>query len=117
MLRAVFAFLALAAGPAFGQAPVQLQVVETDPPAGSRLTRGEAFYARVHYETDREIHIWGRAKSTERTPGKSHPSPAYGPGSGEALVWFTLDVPGKVDIMRIQAVPRGRDAAVAEIEF
>src|SRR5262245_14999348 len=117
MLRAVFAFLALAAGPAFGQAPVRLDVVATDPPPGSRLQRGEVFYAVVQYQADREIHIWGRAKGAERTPGKSHPSPAYGPGSGEALVWFTLDVPGKVDIMRIQAVPRGRDAAVAEIEF
>ena len=117
MLRAAFALTALGVGVALAQAPVQLQLIETDPPAGSRLKPGNAFFARVKYETDREIHIWGRAKSAERTPGKSHPSPVYGPGNGEALVWFTLDVQGKVEVMRIQAVPRGRQAAVAELEF
>lgn len=117
MLRAVLAFFVLGAGLAFAQAPVRLDLVVTDPPPGSRLQRGEAFYARVKYQTDREIHIWGRGVGAERTPGKSHPSPVYGPGNGEALIWFTLDVPGKIDVMRIQAVPQGRDAAVAQIEF
>jgi len=104
------------AGPALAQAPVSLQVVVTDPPQGSRLQRGEAFYARVQYQTDREIRIWGRGKEAALAPGKSHPSPVYGPGSGEALVWFSLDVPGKIDIMRIQAVPLGREDAVAVLE-
>jgi hypothetical protein len=116
MLRAALALIAVA-GLASAQAPVHLYLLDTHPPVGSRLQRGEAFYARVQYQTDREIHIWGRGKGTERTPGKSHPSPVYGPGSGEALIWFTLDVPGTVDVLRIQAVPRGREAAVAELEF
>jgi hypothetical protein len=116
MLRAALVFVAMA-GPAFAQAPVHLYLVDTDPPVGSRLSRGEAFYARVQYQTDREIHIWGRGQGVEHTAGKSHPSPVYGPGSGEALIWFTLDVPGTVDVMRIQAVPRGREAAVAQLEY
>jgi hypothetical protein len=116
MLRAALALIAVASL-ASAQAPVHLYLLDTDPPVGSRLQRGEAFYARVQYQTDREIHIWGRGKGAERTPGKSHPSPVYGPGSGEALIWFTLDIPGTVDVMRIQAVPRGREAAVAELEL
>jgi hypothetical protein len=116
MLRAALALIA-ASGLASAQAPVHLYLVDTDPPVGSRLQRGEAFYARVQYQTDREIHIWGRAVGAERTPGKSHPSPVYGPGNGEALIWFTLEVPGTVDVMRIEAVPRGGEAAVAELEY
>jgi hypothetical protein len=116
MLRAALASIALA-GLASAQQPVSLYLVETDPPVGSRLQRGEAFYARVQYQTDREIHIWGRGVGTEPTSGKSHPSPVYSPGSGEALIWFTLDVPGKIDVMRIQAVPRGHEAAVAAVDF
>ena len=116
MLHAALALIAVT-GLASAQAPVHLYLLDTDPPVGSRLQRGEAFYARVQYQTDREIHIWGRGVGTERTSGKSHPSPVYVPGSGEALIWFTLDVPGKVDVMRIQAVPRGREAAVAALEF
>jgi hypothetical protein len=80
MLRAALVFVAMA-GPAFAQAPVHLYLVDTDPPVGSRLSRGEAFYARVQYQTDREIHIWGRGQGVEHTAGKSHPSPVYGPGS------------------------------------
>ena len=96
---------------------VRLQLAAIDPPASSRLKRGEAFYARVLYETDREIRIWGRAKGADKMPGKSHPSPVYGPGSGDALIWFSLDVPGAVEVLRIQAVPRDSEAAVAELEF
>lgn len=96
---------------------VRLQLAAIDPPASSQLKRGEAFYARVLYETDREIRIWGRAKGADKMPGKSHPSPVYGPGSGEALIWFSLDVPGAVEVLRIQAIPRDSEAAVAELEF
>jgi hypothetical protein len=96
---------------------VRLQLAAIDPPASSRLKLGEAFYARVLYETDREIRIWGRAKGADKMPGKSHPSPVYGPGSGDALIWFSLDVPGAVEVLRIQAVPRDSEAAVAELEF
>ena len=120
MLRAALALLAAAslnAGLVSAQAPVHLYLLATDPPTGSRLQRGEAFYARVQYQTDREIRIWGRGKGADKTPGKSHPSPVYGPGSGEALVWFTLDVPGKIDVMRVEAVPPGRQEAVAVAEF
>jgi hypothetical protein len=115
MLRAAFALIALA-GLASAQAPVHLYLVDTDPPVGSRLQRGEAFFARVQYQTDREIRIWGRGKGADDTQGKSHPSPVYGPGNGEALIWFTLDVPGKIEVMRIQAVPRDRETAVAVLE-
>ena len=116
MLRAALALIVVA-GSASAQAPVHLYLLDTDPPVGSRLLRGEAFYARVQYQSDREIRIWGRGVGAERTPGKSHPSPVYGPGSGEALVWFTLDVPGKIEVMRVQAVPMGREAAVAELDY
>ena len=116
MLRAALV-LTVVAGQALAQAPVRLQIVDTDPPAGSRLPRGAAFYARVQYQTDREIRIWGRGQGADKTPGKSHPSPVYGPGNGEALVWFALDVPGKIDVMRIRAVPAGREDAVATLDF
>ena len=116
MLRAALALIAFA-GLASAQEPVRLQIADIDPPASSRLKRGEAFYARVLYETDREIQIWGRGKGAEHTAGKSHPSPVYGPGSGEALVWFTLDAPGKIEVMRVEAVPRGGEAAIAVLEF
>jgi hypothetical protein len=119
MWRATVSLIAVAslcAGVAHPQAPARLQIVETDPPAGSRLKPGEAFYARVLYESDREIRIWGRGKGAALMPGKSHPSPAYGPGRGEALVWFTLDVAGKIEAMRIEAVPPGSDAAVSVLE-
>ena len=115
MLHAAVALIVVA-GLASAQQPVSLYLVDTDPPVGSRLQRGEAFYARVQYQTDREIHIWGRGKGADHTQGKSHPSPVYGPGNGEALIWFTLDVPGKIEFMRIQAVPRDREIAVAVIE-
>jgi len=120
MLRAALALIAaagLSTGPASAQAPVHLYLLATDPPTGSTLQRGEAFYARVQYQTDREIRIWGRGKGVDKVPGKSHPSPVYGPGAGEALVWFTLDVPGKIDVMRVEAVPPDRQEAVAAAEF
>jgi hypothetical protein len=119
MLRAALALLAVAglsAGLASAQPAVRLQLAETDPPAGSRLKPGEAFYARVLYESDREIRIWGRGKGAALKPGKTHPSPAYGRGRGEALVWFTLDVAGKIEAMRIEAVPPGSDDAVSVLE-
>jgi hypothetical protein len=116
MLRAALVLMAVA-GQASAQAPVHLYLIATDPPAGSTLQRGEAFYARVQYQTDREIRIWGRGKDAGKTPGKSHPSPVYAPGAGEALVWFTLDVPGKIDVMRVEAVPPDRQDAVAAAEF
>jgi hypothetical protein len=115
MLRAALALIAVS-GLASAQAPVHLYLADTDPPVGNRLKVGEAFYARVQYQTDREIHIWGRGKGAEHTRGRSHPSPVYGPGNGEALIWFTLEVPGTVEVMRIEAVPRDRDTAVAVIE-
>jgi hypothetical protein len=116
MLRAAL-LLMIVTGEALAQAPVHLYLIATDPPAGSTLQRGAAFYARVQYQTDRDIRIWGRGKDAGKTPGKSHPSPVYGPGAGEALVWFTLDVPGRIDVLRIEAVPPERQDAVAVAEF
>ena len=109
------AFLLLCAG---ARAEVWLQVAQTDPPASARLRPGEAFYARVLYDTDRPIRIFGRARGAAADArGKSHASPLYGPGPGQALVWFALDVPMRVQAMRLTAVEEqaGREIFAIEV--
>lgn len=111
-----FLFLAfLIAASSSVQGEVRLQVQETDPASPAKLRPGDAFHARVLYDTDRPIRIFGRARDPGSAEGRSHASPLYGPGAGQALVWFSLRAPGRVDGMRVRAVGDGGDLAVLEV--
>lgn len=113
MRAAVLAFL-VALSPHV-QGEVRLQVQETDPASPAKLRPGDAFHARVLYDTDRPIRIFGRARDPGSAEGRSHASPLYGPGAGQALVWFSLRAPGRVDAMRVRAVGDGGELAALEV--
>lgn len=113
MRVAVLACLVALSLPAHSE--VRLQVQQTDPASPAKLRPGDAFHARVLYDTDRPIRIFGRPKDAGDAEGASHASPLYGPGAGEALVWFSLRAPGRVAAMRLSAVGDGGELKVVEV--
>jgi hypothetical protein len=97
-------------------ASVTLEVSATDPDAQATLQRGETFYVRLAYQTDRPIRvrIRGRRRGTE-VPTMTNPSPRTDPPSGEALVWLASDKPATVDELHVVAEDQASGKSVAEV--
>lgn len=72
------------------------------------LPVGEPVFLRVPYTTGVPVRIFGRPYrgGVLVNEGKvlTHPSPRYGPGSGDALVWLAFDEGAAIDEIRIEAV-------------
>lgn len=104
--------MAVGAGPsavAASTAAPALAVTAADPDVrAASLAIGEAVFLRVPYTTEVPIRIVGRpyrsgAPVQEGRP-RTHASPRYGPGSGDALVWLAFDEAAAIDEIRIEAV-------------
>lgn len=86
-----------------------LTVTAADPDVrGASLPIGERVFLRVPYTTEVPVRIFGRPYrgGVLVNEGKviTHPSPRYGPGRGDALVWLAFDEPAAIDEIRIEAV-------------
>jgi hypothetical protein len=94
------------AGLSDARAATTVEVLATDPPEEVvTLGKGQNYYLRIGYSTDRPVQIWARPYFRgEPARAGSNPSPVYPAGSGEALGWFFLFEPGtQVDEIRITA--------------
>jgi hypothetical protein len=80
------------------------RVLATDPPGEAiTLGRGESFYVRIEYSTERPVSIWARPfHGGEEVAARANGSIRHD-GAGEALGWFELIAPGEVDEVRILA--------------
>jgi hypothetical protein len=78
------------------------RVVATDPPGDAvTLGRGESFYVRIEYSTERPVSIWARPFLDGREVAARSNASIRHDGAGEALGWFELIEPGEVDEVRI----------------
>lgn len=83
---------------------VTLEMLSSDPATPTTLQRGESFYARVAYRSDRalRIRIVGLSQGNA-LPAMTNPAPRCQAPGGEALVWLAFDTLSKVDHVRISA--------------
>jgi hypothetical protein len=106
LLRSYLALAALVCGSqAVAQSPaIVLEVSATDPEPRATLQRGETFYVRVSYQTDRalRIRIQGLHQG-KRVPTMTNPSPRSDPPSGETIVWLASDPPAAADEILVSA--------------
>jgi hypothetical protein len=80
------------------------RIVETQPSAGSTLSRSESFYVRIEYESDEPINLWARPyRNGEQVEQAMSNASSKFSGSGETLGWFALIEPGVVDEVRVIA--------------
>ena len=111
MLRHVlFAVLlaspALIAGPAWAEKqPVELSVIEAHPGFSAQLPLGARFSVRLKYQSAQPVRFQLEAYEGGQKirPSTSNIMPLYPSGEGEALVWFTLNKPAKVEEIRVTA--------------
>jgi len=103
--RCLFLVLLACAPLAAAQAPsVSLQVTATDPQVDATLQRGEPFYVRVTYRSDRALRVRIQGLSEGRNvPTMTNPSPRSDPPAGEALVWVAADDAAALDEVEVRA--------------
>jgi hypothetical protein len=102
---AIFLLLAMGA-PAAGQT---VEVLGTDPPAGSVLNVGEVLYVHLGYAGDQPLRFQARGfrNGSKRSKGlRTNPAPTYPAGSGEAVVWLEYIDPEAIDELRIEVTDR-----------
>lgn len=97
----------VAALPASAQlAPIELEVLDVDPPSPAILNSNDNVYVHVRYHADVPIRIWVRPFAHgEPAPAMSNGSPVYPVGDGEAFGWFGFATVGAVDEIHVQAAP------------
>jgi hypothetical protein len=95
--------------------PVALEVSATDPETQATLQRGEAFYVRVAYQSDRplRIRIQGLRQGTA-VPTMTNPAPLSAPPRGEAIVWLASDQPATADEIRVSAEDQATGKVIAQ---
>jgi len=111
------AMLILGAGAAAEaqQAPIELEVLDVDPPSPAILNADDNVYVHVRYHADVPIRVWVRPFAHgEPAPAMSNASPAYPAGDGEAFGWFGFRTVGAVDEIHIQAAPANSGFATVE---
>jgi hypothetical protein len=81
-----------------------VEVLATDPPAGTVLNVGEALHAHIRYTTDKPLRFQARGyyNGIERRQGnRMNPAPVYPSGDGEAIVWIEYIAFAEIDELRI----------------
>ena len=101
---------------AIAQSPaVSLEVSATDPEARATLQRGETFYVRVAYRSDRPLRIRIQGLRQGKTvPTMTNPSPRSDPPSGETVVWLASDQPATADEIRLSAQDQTTGRVIAQ---
>lgn len=116
-LQRCLILVALTCAPhAIAQSPsVSLEVSATDPAPQATLQRGETFYARVAYQSDRPLRIRIRGLRQGKTvPTMTNPSPRSDPPSGETIVWLASDQAATADEIRISAEDQATGKVIAQ---
>jgi hypothetical protein len=111
------AFVALTCAPhAIAQSPsVALEVSATDPEPQATLQRGETFYVRVAYQSDRPVRIRIQGlRQGQMVPTMTNPSPRSDPPSGETIVWLASDKPAIADEIRVSAEDQATGKVIAQ---
>lgn len=107
----VLAVLLAALAPRAGLAETRVRIVETWPAAQEvRLGRGQSFYLRLAYESDRPVGLWVRAYHRGQQVGVGTSPSRKHQGTGETMAWFFFSGPdAAVDEVRIVAGDGSRD--------
>ena len=116
-LRRCLALAALTCAPhAIAQSrSVALEVLATDPEPQAILQRGETFYVRVAYRSDRPLRIRIQGvRQDQIVPTMTNPSPRSDPPSGETIVWLASDNPATADEIRVSAEDQATGKVVAQ---
>jgi hypothetical protein len=92
-----------------------LEVSATDPEPQATLQRGETFYARVAYRSDRPLRIRMRGlRQGKQVPTMTNPAPRSGPPSGETIVWLASDGPVATDEILVTAEDEANGKVIAQ---
>src|SRR5262249_44951313 len=96
---------ALACTQALAQSPgILLDASATDPETHAVLQRGETFYVRVAYRTDRPVRIRIRGlRGGQIAPMMTNPSPRSDAPTGDRLVWLASDRAMSLDEVQVYA--------------
>ena len=117
--RAALAFSLCLALSAWLQAQNSVSIAETWPTSPATLAKSETFNLRIRYEAPNRV-IRVRAEAffqDQRVPGANSGSPEMGPGSGEALFWFSYDSATRVDRIVVHLDgPRGDTLATTALD-
>ena len=116
-LQRCLILIALSCAPhAIAQSPaVALEVSATDPEPRATLQRGETFYVRVGYQSDRPLRIRIQGLRQGKTvPTMTNPSPRSDPPSGETIVWLASDQPATADEIRVSAEDQATGKVIAQ---
>jgi hypothetical protein len=101
LILMVFAILPVMAQP---DSSFSARIIETDPASETILYAREQVYIRVAYESNIPLRFQaaGYSGGAEiRKSAEMNPSPAYGPGSGEAVGWITYRDKTSIDEIRL----------------
>jgi hypothetical protein len=99
--------------PAWGfaqRAPIEFQIMQSDPGLVASLARGEGLYVRLTYRSSRPVRfrMHGFARGSEVKDGAMYNvAPPYPAGEGEALVWLAYRQPIHIDEIRVTALGTG----------
>lgn len=83
---------------------ISIQVVETDPRAGTALSSGEPVYVRLQYQSDKPLRFQVKGfldGSEAKKLTALNPAPLYPAGNGEAIAWVSYD---KFGISELQII-------------
>ena len=101
---ATLAVLVLAQSLGVAYAETRVRIVDVDPPRSATLGVSQSLYVRIEYTSDEPVNLWARPYAGGELVGNAiHNASEKYEGSGEALGWFALTVPGFVDEVRIVA--------------
>ncbi len=97
-LAVAFAFVA-----SVHAAPPVVSVTATSPDPATRLAPQQAFYVRIHYESDQPLRFQAAGFLGGQKSGRlmMNPSPVYPAGKGEAIAWVAGDPGARLDEIRV----------------
>lgn len=118
MRRALLICLLLTGIFATAQTP-SLRVTQVDPSVAASLGAQDFVSAKVEYSSPVDALIFVRPYfgGQEVRKGKSHPSPIYQSGTGEAFGWFQIDSPEAVDSIHVRMLQYGSRNVLVEIDY
>ena len=88
------------------RAPIEFQIVQSDPGFASSLARGERLFVRLTYRSNRPVRfrMQGFVGGADVKDGAMYnAAPPYPAGEGEALVWLAYRQPTHIDEIRVTA--------------
>lgn len=92
-----------------------LVVTATDPSPAATLRTEDVFSVRVRFHTATPFHLRVLGQSQGATvAGRTHASPRYGPGTGEAIAWVSYHQPTHLDRIFLAAVDASNGRVLAQ---